>query len=38
MIKNETVPNAFKIVFFDVSSLFTMVPLDCTIDLTFKRI
>ena len=36
MIKNETVPSAYKMISFDVSSLFTMVPLDYTIDLTLK--
>ena len=37
-INNETVPNAYKIISFDVSSLFTMVPLDYTIDWTLKQI
>ena len=38
MIKNETVPSAYKMIYFDVSSLFAMVPLDYIIDLTLKRI
>ena len=38
MIKNETVPSAYKMKYFDVSSLFTMVPLDYIIDLTLKQI
>ena len=38
MIKKETVPSSYKMISFDVSSLFTMVPLDYTIDLTLKRI
>ena len=33
MIKNETVPNAYKMLSFDVSSLFTMLSLDYAIDL-----
>ena len=38
MIKKETVPSSYKMISFDVSSLFTMVPLDYTIDLTLRRI
>ena len=38
MIINETVPSAYKMISFDVSFLFTMVPLDYAIDLTLKRI
>ena len=39
MIKKETVPiSSNKMISFDVSSLFTIVPLDYTIDLTLKRI
>ena len=38
MINKETIPNSYKMTSFDASSLFTMVPLDCTIDLTLKRI
>ena len=38
MINKETVPNSYKMTSFDASSLFTMVPLDCAIDLTLKRI
>ena len=38
MIKNKTVPSVNKMISFDVSSLFTMVPLDYTIDLTLKGI
>ena len=37
MIKNETVPSAYKMIFFDVSFLFTMVPLVYIIDLRLKR-
>ena len=37
MIKNERVPRAYHM-HFDVSSLFTMVWLDCTADVTLKRI
>ena len=38
MINSKTVPSAYKMISVDVSSLFTMVPLDYTIDLTLKRI
>ena len=38
MVKKERVPSSYKMISFDVSSLFTMVPLDYTIDLTLKRI
>ena len=38
MIKKERVPTSYKMISFDISSLFTMVPLDYTIDLTLKRI
>ena len=38
MIKKERVPSSYKMISFDVSSLFTMVPLDYTVDLTLKRI
>ena len=38
MIKNETVPSAYKMVSFNVSFLFTMVLLDYTTDLTVKQI
>ena len=38
MIKNEKVLSAYKMISFDVCSLFTMVSLDYTIDLTLKRI
>ena len=38
MIKKERVPSSYKMISFDVSSLFTMVPLDYTIDLTLKQI
>ena len=37
MINYETVPSAYKMIFLDVSGLFTKVPLDYTIDLTLKR-
>ena len=38
MINNETVPSGYKMIFLDVSCLFTKVPLDYTIYLTLKRI
>ena len=38
MIKKERVQSSYKMISFDVSSLFTMVPLDYAIDLTLKRI
>ena len=38
MIKNERVLSAYKMISFDVSSLFTMVLLSYTIDLTLKRV
>ena len=38
MIKKETVPSSYKMISFDVSSLFITVPLDYTIDLTLRRI
>ena len=38
MINNETVPRAYKMISVGVSSLFTMVLLDYTIELTLKRI
>ena len=38
MIKNERVPSAYQVIFFDFSSLFTMVPLAYTNDLTLKGI
>ena len=38
MIKKKNVPSSYKMMFFHVSSLFTMVQLDYTIDLTLKRI
>ena len=37
MIKNETSSSAYKMVSFDVSSLFTMVSSDCTINLILKK-
>ena len=37
IIKKERVPSSYKMISFDVSSLFTIVPLDFTIDLTLKR-
>ena len=36
--KEETVPSSYKMIYFDGSSLFTMVPLEYTIDVTLKRI
>ena len=38
MIKKERVPSSYKMISFDVSSLFTLASLDYTIDLTLKRI
>ena len=38
MTKNDIVPNAYKMIVFDTSSLFTMVPLDHTIHRTLKQI
>ena len=38
MIKKETVSSSYKVIYFDASSLFTMVPLEYTIDVTLKRI
>ena len=38
MIKNERVLSSYKTISFDVSSLFTMVPLEYTIYLTLKQI
>ena len=37
-IKQETVPDGYKTVSFDVKSLFTNVPLEKTIDITLERI
>ena len=37
MIKNERVPRAYHM-YFDVSSLFITVLLDCTVDVTLKII
>ena len=38
VIKQQVIPSSYKLVFFDVKSLFTNVPLDRTIDRTLKRI
>ena len=38
MIKNERIPNVYKMISFDVSSLFTVVLLDYAIDLTLEQI
>ena len=38
MNKKQRVPSSYKMISFDVSSLFTMFPLDYTIDLTLKRV
>ena len=38
MIKNERIPNVYKMIYFDVSSLFTVVLLDYAIDLTLEQI
>ena len=37
-IKGQNIPNNFKLIYFDVTSLFTNVPLDFTIDVILKRI
>ena len=37
-IKQETIPDGYKMVCFDVKSLFTNVPLEKTIDITLERI
>ena len=38
MIKQQVAPSSYKLVSFDVNSLFTNVPLDKTIDIILKRI
>ena len=37
-IKTKIVPRGYHLIFFDVISLFTNVPLDATIDIVLKRI
>ena len=37
-IKQETIPNGYEMVSFDVKPLFTDVSLEKTIDITFERI
>ena len=37
-IKQETVPDGYKMVSFDVKSLFTNLPSERTIDITLERI
>ena len=37
-IKGQNIPNNFKLIHFDVTSLFTNVPLDFTIHVILKRI
>ena len=37
-IKGQSIPNNFKLISFDVTSFFTNVPLDFTIDVILKRI
>ena len=37
-IKNERIPNVYKMISFDVSSLFTVVLLDYATDLTLEQI
>ena len=37
-MKGQKIPNNFKLISFDVTSLFTNVPLDFTIDVILKRI
>ena len=38
MIKKEIIPSSYRMICFDVSSIFTIIPLDYTIDLTLKQI
>ena len=38
VIKQQVIPSGYKVVSFDVKSLFTNVPLDRTIDIILKRI
>ena len=38
VIRQQVIPNFYKLVSFDVKSLFTNVPLDRTIDIILKRI
>ena len=37
-VRKERIPTLYKMIPFDVTSLFTMVPLDYTTDLVLKRI
>ena len=37
-IKGQNIPNSFKLISFDATSLFTNVPLDFTTDVILKRI
>ena len=37
-IKQETIPDGYKMVSFDAKSLFTNAPLEKTIDITLERI
>ena len=37
-IKRKNIPSGYKIVSFDVKSLFTKVPLDQTINIILKQI
>ena len=38
VIKQQVIPSGYKVVSFDVKSLFTNVPLDRAIDIILKRI
>ena len=38
VMKQQVIPSGYKVVSFDVKSLFTNVPLDRTIDIILKRI
>ena len=38
MVKKEKAPSSYKMISFDVSSLFTMVPLDYTTDIILEKI
>ena len=37
-IKGQNIPNNYKLISFDVTSLFTNVPLDFSIDVMLKQI
>ena len=37
-IKNEKIPECYEVVSFDVTTLFTLLPLEHSIDIIIKRI